>query len=178
MKRKAPLLFLLSSVLALLLCLGTAYLYVEPQSPFGILMLPLHTRSSDQDLAGLSRYLWKVNGGYLPASYEEALLERLDLAEPESPEYEQILGFFAQQNYSSRSGERICTAGKPYLEDILNLGRSANTAQRQQAFLMLAISVQLGRSLYKPFLDPSQDIVPLFDLVQRGELGAIPISEP
>ena len=151
---------------------------MEPQSWLGGIYLRLIYDSEDQDLQKISSYLSEATGGLLPHSYDRYLFRRLERAEPDSPEFRNIIGFYASQSITSQAGRRMYEDGGRFLPSVIRYGREATPDSKQEGYLFLAYSIALEKRVYKPSLSPLQSMDDGFTHIENGELQKVRISSP
>jgi hypothetical protein len=87
-------------ILGVVLVFG-AVAYSEPDTWIGYMYAKSKYNSEEKNLGGISEHLKEVEGGYLGDRLDSYIFDKLSNAKPNSDEYKNILGFYANQAYSS-----------------------------------------------------------------------------
>lgn len=152
-----------------------AVAYSEPDTWIGYIYAKSKYDPEDKNLGGVSDHLKKVEGGYLEDRLDSYIFDKLSKAKPDSNEYKNILGFYANQAYGSRAGVRIFKEGEPYLKDLIRYGRLAEDSLTKQKYLFLAYGVATQHECYKPIFEPDFSIDQNFDFIESGDFDKVGI---
>jgi hypothetical protein len=152
------------------------YGYFEPKSIPGNIYLKMIYSPNQIRLENISRHLREVEGGYIPYKFDQYLMNRLKVSQVDEEEFKNILGFYAYQALSSRTGEIIHKIGAPLVDTIIKYGKKETDIKLAKGYAMLAYSILLKRRAYKAGISDS-NLKEVFNKLEKRTLEGIEIDE-